>query len=114
MHLDPVFYLFSFSDTATTDIYTLSLQTLFRSRSGEYRAENRARRHHSRCRVGMNGRTMRQEQVTPWRDLFLPRSEEHTSELQSPYDTICRTLLEKGKQAHDPRNSSIPPLNTHT
>src|SRR5437867_10251081 len=27
----------------------------------------------------------------------LPRSEEHTSELQSPYDLVCRLLLEKKK-----------------
>src|SRR5438094_2701303 len=27
-----------------------------------------------------------------------PRSEEHTSELQSPYDLVCRLLLEKKKQ----------------
>src|SRR5207248_7116271 len=26
-----------------------------------------------------------------------PRSEEHTSELQSPYDLVCRHLLEKKK-----------------
>src|SRR5207248_10177495 len=30
--------------------------------------------------------------------VFLPsRSEEHTSELQSPYDLVCRLLLEKKK-----------------
>src|SRR5437867_5051284 len=28
-----------------------------------------------------------------------PRSEEHTSELQSPYDLVCRLLLEKKKLA---------------
>src|SRR5207248_11379453 len=28
-------------------------------------------------------------------DVDLPRSEEHTSELQSPYDLVCRLLLEK-------------------
>src|SRR5207248_8707633 len=28
----------------------------------------------------------------------LLRSEEHTSELQSPYDLVCRLLLEKKKQ----------------
>src|SRR5207248_3754824 len=28
-----------------------------------------------------------------WRGV--PRSEEHTSELQSPYDLVCRLLLEK-------------------
>src|SRR5699024_11253590 len=27
--------------------------------------------------------------------LFLPRSEEHTSELQSRFDLVCRLLLEK-------------------
>src|SRR5207248_10802337 len=32
-------------------------------------------------------------------DLMLPeRSEEHTSELQSPYDLVCRLLLEKKKK----------------
>src|SRR5437867_9435558 len=29
--------------------------------------------------------------------VHLPRSEEHTSELQSPYDLVCRPLLEKKK-----------------
>src|SRR5437867_7934469 len=29
--------------------------------------------------------------------LVLARSEEHTSELQSPYDLVCRVLLEKKK-----------------
>src|SRR6266705_6241838 len=30
------------------------------------------------------------------------RSEEHTSELQSPYDIVCRLLLEKNKQTTKP------------
>src|SRR5438094_3149834 len=29
-----------------------------------------------------------------------PRSEEHTSELQSPYDLVCRLLLEKKKKPY--------------
>src|SRR5207248_9139327 len=29
--------------------------------------------------------------------LYVARSEEHTSELQSPYDLVCRLLLEKKK-----------------
>src|SRR5437867_6234312 len=42
-----------------------------------------------------------------------PRSEEHTSELQSPYDIVCRLLLEKKSicsQAHRPTTSraSVP------
>src|SRR5207248_6495508 len=32
----------------------------------------------------------------------LKRSEEHTSELQSPYDLVCRLLLEKKKNKHAP------------
>src|SRR5437867_9543180 len=30
-----------------------------------------------------------------WQHLMESRSEEHTSELQSPYDLVCRLLLEK-------------------
>src|SRR6202047_5561185 len=34
------------------------------------------------------------------------RSEEHTSELQSPYDLVCRLLLEKKKKnTHNPQTS---------
>src|SRR6266516_4082329 len=35
-----------------------------------------------------------------WRTHLMggPRSEEHTSELQSPYDLVCRLLLEKKKK----------------
>src|SRR5438094_4024884 len=42
------------------------------------------------------------------------RSEEHTSELQSPYDLVCRLLLEKKKIDTQPRVSidrrSLEPL----
>src|SRR5699024_12043884 len=31
-----------------------------------------------------------------------PRSEEHTSELQSRFELVCRLLLEKKKQIRDP------------
>src|SRR2546426_1677397 len=34
----------------------------------------------------------------PW--LTRPRSEEHTSELQSPCNLVCRLLLEKKKKAY--------------
>src|SRR5438876_6169315 len=33
--------------------------------------------------------------------VFLARSEEHTSELQSPVHLVCRLLLEKKKHDHD-------------
>src|SRR2546426_3766991 len=35
------------------------------------------------------------------------RSEEHTSELQSPCNLVCRLLLEKKKKMHNPRHYSI-------
>src|SRR5436190_8910568 len=35
----------------------------------------------------------------------IPRSEEHTSELQSHSDLVCRLLLEKKKQSHKRRDA---------
>src|SRR5207248_6037354 len=40
------------------------------------------------------------------------RSEEHTSELQSPYDLVCRLLLEK-KKKKTKNNSSTAHKNNH-
>src|SRR5437867_6743419 len=40
-------------------------------------------------------RRLRLEQVDPDSIQDDARSEEHTSELQSPYDLVCRLLLEK-------------------
>src|SRR5438094_4430854 len=33
-------------------------------------------------------------------EMLAARSEEHTSELQSPYDLVCRLLLEKKNKTH--------------
>src|SRR5207248_4722576 len=38
-----------------------------------------------------------------------PRSEEHTSELQSPYDLVCRLLLEKKKTEQLPEVFYVAP-----
>src|SRR5207248_8900639 len=40
----------------------------------------------------------------PARGRRCPRSEEHTSELQSPYDLVCRLLLEKKKKKKSKKN----------
>src|SRR5437867_8303492 len=40
------------------------------------------------------------------------RSEEHTSELQSPYDLVCRLLLEKKKTHHERQKQ--PYVRQHT
>src|SRR5207248_11061981 len=42
-----------------------------------------------------------------------PRSEEHTSELQSPYDLVCRLLLEKKKaNTAEPLPFATPPASS--
>src|SRR6266850_5795784 len=75
-------FFFFFNDTATTEIYTLSYTTLFRS----VRRPAAAARH--RARPGARAETA---------DSRRARSEEHTSELQSPCNLVCRLLLEKKK-----------------
>src|SRR5207248_6100504 len=40
----------------------------------------------------------REQRMAQRLNLEFPRSEEHTSELQSPYDLVCRLLLEKKKK----------------
>src|SRR5438477_7240586 len=84
-------FFFFFNDTATTEIYTLSLHDALpisdrrRGRGGG--ARGRGRRVDVSCgaRVARAGR----ERMT--------RSEEHTSELQSHVNLVCRLLLEKKK-----------------
>src|SRR5690348_18147547 len=46
--------------------------------------------------------------------LPFPRSEEHTSELQSPVHLVCRLLLEKKKkhQTHHPPHPQHPPTDS--
>src|SRR5207248_11286081 len=69
---------FFFSGTPTTDIYTLSLHDALPISP--------------RTEGPPPGRRPRRPAWLP-----RPRSEEHTSELQSPYDLVCRLLLEKKK-----------------
>src|SRR3989338_11359735 len=67
---------FFFNDTATTEIYTLSLHDalpiLLNPMGHDRRLRRKSMPHHSRT-----------------------RSEEHTSELQSQFHLVCRLLLEK-------------------
>src|SRR5215510_16272841 len=82
--LSPFFFFF-FNDTATTEIYTLSLHD----------ALPIAAPMHS---------TWRRCRLWSWRAAWRPisicasRSEEHTSELQSRGHLVCRLLLEKKKK----------------
>src|SRR5437762_12430791 len=76
------FSFFFFNDTATTEIYTLSLHDALpiylRSERGRSDFDQRHR--------------------FTFAGVFNMRSEEHTSELQSPMYLVCRLLLEKKKK----------------
>src|SRR5256885_12523340 len=84
-------FFFFFNDTATTEIYTLSLHdALPISVSARWGAPLLA---HVRCERPFRQPTTRCKR----------RSEEHTSELQSPCNLVCRLLLEKKKQRQQAR-----------
>src|SRR3989442_4650274 len=76
-HSTTIFFFF-FNDTATTEIYTLSLHDALPISS---------RRRHTRCGRDWSSDVCR----------LLLGSEEHTSELQSRPHLVCRLLLEKKK-----------------
>src|SRR2546422_5674816 len=86
-------FFFFFNDTATTEIYTLSLHDALP-------ISLRGLRHHVPYRdVEKAVRLLHQAgQVARGDD----RSEEHTSELQSRLHLVCRLLLEKKKSAAHP------------
>src|SRR2546430_12122389 len=102
---------FFFNDTATTEIYTLSLHdALPISRSGPRSAHRSSSAftvtvtvlaliasaaHAGLSRIPSDGYN------TPAASgIAIRRSEEHTSELQSQSNLVCRLLLEKKKNAH--------------
>src|SRR5688572_33014474 len=73
-------FVFFFNDTATTEIYTLSL--------------------HDALPISFSVRLHVRREPCGWllrRFRPLERSEEHTSELQSQSNLVCRLLLEKKK-----------------
>src|SRR3712207_7014093 len=95
---------FFFNDTATTEIYTLSLHR----RSSDLGRPRLPRGPGAgRAAAGRVGARPRREGGAPDRRpghlpddaalRRLPRSEEHTSELQSRQYLVCRLLLEKKK-----------------
>src|SRR2546430_4607437 len=74
-------FFFFFNDTATTEIYTLSLHDALPIL------------HYHRS-VALAGA---ERGVEPALEAAAARSEEHTSELQSQSNLVCRLLLEKKK-----------------
>src|SRR5690606_42132725 len=95
--------LFFLNDTATTEIYTLSLQTLFRSRSRSPPSSSKedASPTNSDAAVLMSPKLLACTRLASARSAAraraFARSEEHTSELQSRENLVCRLLLEKKK-----------------
>src|SRR2546427_5909804 len=87
------FFFFFFNDTATTEIYTLPLHDALPISYRYSCSCTRARG----CRAG-RGRGRRTELTVPRRYDATLRSEEHTSELQSQSNLVCRLLLEKKKK----------------
>src|ERR1041385_9549868 len=74
-YLCRVFFFFFFNDTATTEIYTLSL--------------------HDALPIWMPASPPPPSDGVPGTEIPVSRSEEHTSELQSRLHLVCRLLLEK-------------------
>src|SRR5437660_12699868 len=90
------FFFFFFNDTATTEIYTLSLHDalpIWRN-TGELRPR------------GERGNPQRLQGAA------LTRSEEHTSELQSRGHLVCRLLLEKKKKKNNMKKRKRKQQNT--
>src|SRR2546426_9050676 len=91
--------LFFFNDTATTEIYTLSLHDALPicavplARGASLAPDDHpAESGHLRA-GGLPARPVSCRRADR-------RSEEHTSELQSPCNLVCRLLLEKKKRRH--------------
>src|SRR5260221_2775833 len=85
---DPLLFFFFFNDTATTEIYTLSLHDALPISAVSSLSCASA----SSAAFSASGNcSMRKKPQTR-------RSEEHTSELQSHSDLVCRLLLEKKKK----------------
>src|SRR5258705_8912276 len=94
----PILLFFFFNDTATTEIYPLSLHdALPISPMPLVGADQPAERHREADQTTLSRSPLRLDlrelRVERGRD----RSEEHTSELQSLRHLVCRLLLEKKK-----------------
>src|SRR3712207_6953562 len=89
-------YFFS-NDTATTEIYTLSLHDALPISWSWGRSRRRIRRHGT-ARCDRAGDRIPSPPSPSCRKHQSRRSEEHTSELQSRQYLVCRLLLEKKRR----------------
>src|SRR2546427_5828480 len=92
-----LYFFFFFNDPATTEIYTLSLHDALPISWAEHPAGQSSVGRRQRQRARRLDHPDRQGLDRPPRQPG-PRSEEHTSELQSQSNLVCRLLLEKKKK----------------
>src|SRR2546427_13054685 len=90
LHTSSLIVFFFFNDTATTEIYTLSLHDALPICLDDARVPA------DRVRRALGDLLAEVEHD----DALGDRSEEHTSELQSQSNLVCRLLLEKKKKSH--------------
>src|SRR5688572_33385628 len=86
---------FFFNNTATTEIYTLSLHDALPISQNQFSGIGRFRAFFDRIVVSEAWSTISNRIGTLY--FCRRRSEEHTSELQSQSNLVCRLLLEKKK-----------------
>src|SRR5207249_11558808 len=98
VHLSSLFLFFFFNVPAPTEIYTLSLHDALPICTRPIPSAS-ARRSGRRCaaRAPSAPAPTARARRSPRR---ASRSEEHTSELQSRFDLVCRLLLEKKKKKY--------------
>src|SRR2546430_13564803 len=105
-------FFFFFNDTATTEIYTLSLHDalpISRKPPPTFAPTRRSARSRLRC----TWRSSARKACARWRSRTCPRrSEEHTSELQSQSNLVCRLLLEKKKKEQNIPQKPHSTINT--
>src|SRR2546429_2582118 len=90
-------YFFFFNDTATTEIYTLSLHDALPIYvAADYRLWAKRKQDIYDSNVG-GTKNLLDAAIRAGVEQFIYRSEEHTSELQSRLHLVCRLLLEKKK-----------------
>src|SRR5205823_14464875 len=89
------FFFFFFNDTATTEIYTLSLHDALPILARTIKSKPQSRRIEKTLGLGIGPIGQ------------FKRSEEHTSELQSLAYLVCRLLLEKKKKKKKKKNKKI-------
>src|SRR5258708_3853493 len=96
--LTPFLFFFFFNDTATTEIYTLSLHDALPICPNLHEAAVNTANIDALSRRGDRYSIKGVLHARKTGTVYPDRSEEHTSELQSPDHLVCRLLLEKKKK----------------